>query len=257
MAILMMRSLLVFGVLSIALASYAEQRLISAGGRALSIDCDGALGKSPTVVLMAGGGRTAKDWAKVQPAVAGFTRVCSYDRAGLGDSDKSPKVQSVEEIVNDLHAVLHAAHEMGPYILVAHSIAGIYARGFETRFPEETAGLVMLDSSHEEQAMRQQELFKPSLPAPAQLVALQGFFARPDQRLDWRTDLPLIVISHGKVAGDTQALAWERIWKELQQDLANRSPRGQLRVAGDSGHFIQLDQPDMVIQAIRDVKETR
>jgi pimeloyl-ACP methyl ester carboxylesterase len=248
----MIRSLLMCAALNIAVASYAEHRLIPVGNRLLSIDCDGDPVKSPTVVLMAGGSRTAKDWAKVQPAIAGSTRVCSYDRAGLGDSDKAAKAQSVDEIVEDLHAVLQAAHEKAPFILVAHSIAGIYARAFETRFHNETAGLVLLDSSHEEQIMRQQDLLKPSVPAPAQLVALQGFFAEPGRTLDWRTDVPLVVISHGKSTVDAPD-AWEGIWRGLQQDLAKRSPRGQFRIAEQSGHFIQLDQPDMVIQAIRDV----
>ena len=254
------RRLLIFGVLSISVIASAEQRLIPIGDRRVSINCDGKTGHSATVVLMAGGGRTAKDWNDVQPTVAGFTRVCSYDRAGLGDSEKTLQMQSVGEIVEDLHAVLQAAREASPYVLVAHSIAGIYARDFETRFPHETLGMVLLDSSHEEQAMRLQELLNPSIPAPVKMVELQGFFSQPGKRLQWQTDVPLVVLAHGKTSPspgltDLQSEAWERIWRELQQDLAMRSPHGQFRIADKSGHFIHVDQPDLVIQAIRDVSQ--
>jgi len=245
---------------TVTLTAAGEHRRLPLGDRHLAVESDGEAGTSPTVILIAGGGRTSEDWAKVQPIVASFTRVCSYDRAGLGDSDRTSKLQSVGEIVEDLHALLQAAHESGPYILVAHSIAGIYARGFETRFRTETAGLVFVDSSHEEQVMRQQELFNPKVPAPVALVERQGFFVQPAQRLDWQTDVPIVVLSHGKsLTGqidDSQVQAWEREWRELQQDLAARSPRGQFVVAERSGHFIQLDQPELVIQAIRDVNET-
>jgi pimeloyl-ACP methyl ester carboxylesterase len=97
-------------------------------------------------------GSTAKDWAMVQPGVSGFSRVCSYDHASHGESDKAPAaLQSVDEVVDDLHGWLKASGEKRPFILVSHSISGLYARRFVTRFPSEAAGLVFVDSSHEEQ----------------------------------------------------------------------------------------------------------
>jgi pimeloyl-ACP methyl ester carboxylesterase len=109
---------------------------------------------------------------------------------------------------------------------------------------------------------RQQDLLKPRVPAPARGLAHQGFFAQSGQRLEWRTELPLVVLSHGRTRptpglSDEQSEAWERTWRELQQDLAMRSARGQFRIADKSAHFIQIDQPDVVIQAIRDVSQTR
>jgi hypothetical protein len=77
---------------------------------------------------MASQGRTAKDWGKVQAKASTFARVCSYDRAGFGDSDESPQPQSADEIIGDLHTLLAAAGEKPPYLLVAHSTAGIPAR---------------------------------------------------------------------------------------------------------------------------------
>jgi pimeloyl-ACP methyl ester carboxylesterase len=249
-------------LLSVVFAASAEHRMISIGDRRLSIDCNGEPQHSPTIVLIAGGGRTAKDWARVQPAVSSFARVCSYDRAGFGESDKvTAKVQPVEEVVDDLQALLKASGEKGPYILVPHSIAGIYARRFVTKYPGETAGLVFVDSSHEEQSLRLHEL-DPKGPGLDEMTAQLGFLVKPGQRLEWQTALPLIVLGHGKPyprrpqMTEEQWSSWDRIWREFQEDLAKRSPNGQFRLAEQSGHFIQLDQPDLVIQAIRDLVRT-
>src|SRR5215831_1243332 len=107
-------------------ACRGHDRMISIGDRGLSIDCDSKAGSTKaTVVLIAGRGRPATDWSKVQPAVSSFARVCSYDRAGLGKSDKAAsRLQSVDEIVDDLHKLLKGSGEKGPFILVGHSIAG-------------------------------------------------------------------------------------------------------------------------------------
>src|SRR5262245_15646072 len=163
-----------------ALPAFAEQRLVSIDDRRLSIDCQGRHPDRTTVVLMAGGGRTAKDWEKLLPAVARDARVCSYDRAGLGASDKTQKPQSAREIVDDLRALLTASRETGPYVLVAHSMAGIYARGFEQRFPRDVAALVLVDSSHEEQFLRLRQL-APNLPLPPEVSTEQGLLVEPGQ----------------------------------------------------------------------------
>jgi pimeloyl-ACP methyl ester carboxylesterase len=90
--------LISFGLLTASVPALGEHRMISIGDRRLSMDCDREKGAA-TVVLFAGGGRLAKDWAKVQPAVANFARVCSYDRAGFGESDKTTsKLQPVGEL---------------------------------------------------------------------------------------------------------------------------------------------------------------
>jgi pimeloyl-ACP methyl ester carboxylesterase len=234
----------------------AEERLVSIGARRLAIDCTGEHSPAPTVLLIAGQGRTAQDWVKVQPAVSSFVRVCSYDRAGLGKSDKVAQPQSVEEIVGDLRSLLASAGERPPYLLVAHSIAGILARRFTTKFPDEVAGLVFVESSHEEQIWRLHEVVQKGPPPTGDMA---GPWLPAGQRLAWHTDLPIIVLVAGappsRIPGltDDQSMAFARVWRELQEDLAKRSPKGQLRVAEKSSHFIQLDQPEIVIQAIRDL----
>src|SRR5215831_16938356 len=92
----------------------APGRLIDIGGRKLHLYCTGK--GSPTVILIAGGSAFSIDWALVQPKVAEQTRVCSYDRGGLGWSDPGLAEETVEETVSDLHALLHASGEKGPFI---------------------------------------------------------------------------------------------------------------------------------------------
>jgi len=267
----MRRTLLLAGAVALLAASIpalAEQRMISIGDRRISIYCDGKAGSSPTVILVPAGGRTAKDWSAIQPAISGFTRVCSYDHANFGASDKVPgPIQSVDEVVNDLHGWLQASGEQEPFVLVSHSNSGIYLRRFETLFKRQVAGLVFLDSSHEEQALRLHEV-DPAGPAPDEIMARVGWYVKPGQRLDWHTEVPLIVIGRGKPVErrardgsnsetnrmtEEQFAAWDRIWTEFQKDLAKRSPRGEYRLASKSGHWIQTDEPELVIQAIRDV----
>jgi pimeloyl-ACP methyl ester carboxylesterase len=246
----------------------ADHRMIDIGGRRISVYCDGERGDSSEVILIPAGGSTAKDWSLVQPAAAKFARVCSYDHASHGESDKAPvALESVDEEVDDLRAWLNASGEMGPFILVSHSVSGLYARRFVTRFPKEVSGLVFVDSSHEEQAWRLHAL-DPQGPAPDDLTARLGYFAKLGQRLEWRTDVPLIVLGRGmpmprraRDGSDSptnrmteeQFAEWDRIWRGFQEDIASRSPRGEFRLAEKSGHFIQRDQPDLVVRAIRDV----
>lgn len=121
-------------------------RLVDVGGRKLHILCSGK--GAPTVVLVAGGGAYSIDWALVQPKVAERTRVCSYDRAGLGWSDPGPADETIEQTVADLHALLRAAGEKGPYVLVGASIGGIFIQAYQRAFPGEVAGLVFTNSSN-------------------------------------------------------------------------------------------------------------
>jgi pimeloyl-ACP methyl ester carboxylesterase len=121
-------------------------RLIDIGRRKLHLYCAGK--GTPTVILIAGGSAFSIDWVLVQPQVAENTRVCSYDRAGLGWSGPGPEENIVEENVSDLHAVLQASGEPGPYVLVGASIAGIYIQAYQRAFPADVAALVFTNSSN-------------------------------------------------------------------------------------------------------------
>src|SRR5580692_6500180 len=118
----------------------------------LSIDCRGQ--GSPTVILDSGLGVPAVGWNPVQTEVAKFTRVCSYDRAGYGWSGATTFPRTSTEIVKELHALLEAANEKGPYILVGHSFGGFNVRVYSGQYPNDVAGMVLVDASHEDQNER-------------------------------------------------------------------------------------------------------
>src|SRR5271168_1115439 len=118
----------------------------------LSIDCRGQ--GSPTVVLDSGLGVPAVGWNPVQTEVAKFARVCSYDRAGYGWSGASSAPRTSLEIVKELHALLDAAGEKGPFILVGHSFGGYNVRVYNGQYPNDVAGMVLVDASHEDQNER-------------------------------------------------------------------------------------------------------
>ncbi len=120
-------------------------RLVDVGGYRLHIDCTGE--GSPTVVLESGLGATWLAWYEVQPLVAQFTRVCSYDRAGMGWSDPSPNPRTAKVMAEELHRLLQNAGVAGPYVLVGHSLGGMIARLFASLYRDETSALVLLDSA--------------------------------------------------------------------------------------------------------------
>lgn len=123
-------------------------KLVDVGGRRLHIHCAGK--GEPTVVLEAGGGDFSLDWGLVQPRLADFTRVCTYDRAGYGWSDAGPMPRTMQQIVAELQAGLKKTGIKGPYIFAGQSFGGLLARVYTSQYPEEVAGVVLIDSSHED-----------------------------------------------------------------------------------------------------------
>ena len=120
-------------------------QLYDVGGHRLHLSCTGSGG--PTVVLLGGMGETSAAWGLVQPAIAGTTRVCSYDRAGQAWSDSAPGPKDGVQVADDLHALLRRAGEPGPYVLAGHSVGGTYAMVYAAEYPDAVAGLVLLDSA--------------------------------------------------------------------------------------------------------------
>lgn len=119
-------------------------RSVDIGGRSLNIYCAGE--RNPTVVLLRGG----YSWISVQPDVSRVTRACWYDPAGMGWSEPSSGTHSSFSIASDLHQLLQRAHLTAPYVLVGHSVGGFDARAFYRLFPDEVAGIVLVDASHED-----------------------------------------------------------------------------------------------------------
>jgi pimeloyl-ACP methyl ester carboxylesterase len=128
----------------------APGSLVDLGGWRLHINCAGDPNPSqPTVVLEAGAGGFSVDWSLVQPGIARFARVCSYDRAGLGWSDLGPRPRTIRQSVWELRTLLQKAKVGPPYVFVGHSYGGILGRAYALTYPSDVAGMVLDDSGYE------------------------------------------------------------------------------------------------------------
>jgi pimeloyl-ACP methyl ester carboxylesterase len=123
----------------------APGRLIDVGGHRLHLNCTGS--GSPTVVLEPGAGNMSSTLGWITPAVARDTRVCVYDRAGRGWSEPADAAQDSLQIATDLHTLLQRGQVPGPYVLAGHSFGGLYVLTFAARYPDEVAGMVLIDST--------------------------------------------------------------------------------------------------------------
>ena len=250
--------------------------LVNVGDHRLHVKCIG--GGGPTVIMEAGLGDSSHTWDKVMPEVGKFTRVCGYDRPGEGKSDRAPRtlrrfggrtyieLRTGGEIVQDLHVLLAKAGEPGPYVLVGHSFGGLYAILYAHQYTGDVVGMVLVDSSHEDQVARDQALLTPEqerrhhdgLVQNEEGVDMDQVLAQV-RTAHWRTNMPLYVLARGRV--DPYPADWsaeriarrEQAWREMQEDHARRSSNGKLIVAEKSGHDIQDEQPELVIDAIRQV----
>jgi pimeloyl-ACP methyl ester carboxylesterase len=266
--------------------------MVLVGQHRLHLNCAGQ--GEPTVVMDAGLGGTSLDWIRVQPELARYTRVCTYDRAGYGWSEPGPLPRSSRRIVEELRQLLHTAAVPEPYVLVGHSFGGYNVRLFASNYPEETAGLVLVDSAHEDQSRRFREeagintaprgsfliLSTPgvpdSMPSSVRPLALSlantadAYQALRGELDSFRRsaaevrhagplpDVPVVVISRGqRVWPNTRkGNRLEQLWAELQDDLAERQVHVPHLYARQSGHYIQLDEPGMVVNAVRRVVES-
>lgn len=293
----------------------APGELVNIGNRRLHIYSTGA--GSPAVVFESGGASWSLDWLLVQREVAKFTCACSYDRAGFGWSDAGSNPRTSEQIATELHTLLNLAGIPKPYILVGASFGGHTVRLFAAKYPEEVAGILLLDARHETINAKMPPAWKKleaagkgmnqfmllasrlgmlnwignlfgekaapptvmKLPAEIRATYLEvGYqpkyfqtnldelaaIQESDNQLSKTGSLgniPLTVIRHGIPNLFTsmpaeQAQQAEMVWQELQAELANLSSNSRVVVAENSGHAIQLDQPDLVVASVRQMIET-
>jgi pimeloyl-ACP methyl ester carboxylesterase len=152
-------------------------RLVDVGGYKMHIDCMGE--GTPTVVLESGLGDTFVSWRKVQPQISKFTRVCSYDRAGIGYSDTSSQPRTSKVMAVELHALLQAAGIAPPYVLVGHSMGGYNVRLYASLYRNEVVGMVLVDASHPDQENR----------FSAELKNMEASWQREAEFLEYTTPL--------------------------------------------------------------------
>src|SRR5215208_6151587 len=150
-------------------------KMIDVGDHRMHIDCVGQ--GCPTVVLDTALGAMSASWVRVQQEVSGTTRVCAYDRAGMGWSQSGPEPRDAKPITGELHALLEGAGIDGPYVLVGHSFGGLYMQTYAARYPDEVAGVVLVDSSQPDQFSHQpvaRDSYEPQEFAVASLLARVG-----------------------------------------------------------------------------------
>jgi pimeloyl-ACP methyl ester carboxylesterase len=155
-------ALAVIGAIYQAIATAVHERtssppgeMVDVDGHLMHINCIGQ--GSPTVILDAANLGMSAHWVRVQQQLSKTTRVCAYDRAGLGWSEPGPEPRDARQISSELHTLLKGADTEGPYVLVGHSYGGLYARMYAARYSEEVAGMALVDSSHPEQFTRSPE----------------------------------------------------------------------------------------------------
>lgn len=147
------------GMIYQAIATQSDQRnnpapgqLVDVGGYSLHLYCLGQ--GSPTVILDAAADMMSADWGWIQPEIAKHTRVCAYDRAGMGWSESGPQPRDARQITTELHTLLTNAEMAGPYVLVGHSAGGLYVRMYAAQYAEEVVGMVLVDPGHPDMTAR-------------------------------------------------------------------------------------------------------
>lgn len=259
-------------------------QLVDVGGYRLHIHCTGT--GSPTVVIDAGLGDWSTTWGVVQQEVAKTTQVCTYDRAGLGWSEVGLLPRNAEQHAKELHTLLQNAQIPGPYAMVGHSLGGLDVRIFVHDYSSEVVGVVLVDSMNPKQ-ITQSPATEPQpqpfsiqamlarvgvarllvkLPgiAPAMPPGQEAYYPLYIRPQNFQTtdneyqgvpasgaqaaavnsfgDLPLIVL--------TAKLNDLPGWPEWQSDLLQLSSNSQHLIAENSGHNVQVDEPQVVVEAI-------
>lgn len=311
--------ILVLSILTYALGAFAKLKLlrenpmpgqlVDVGGFKMHLHCTGE--GSPTVILAAGLDDFSIFWSQVQPEVARVRRVCSYDRAGLGWSEASLNPHTSQNMVNELHTLLVNANVEGPYILVGHSFGGALTRLYAYNYPDEVAGMALVDAAPDELFVRVPRwrdaiegklglyralapmssfgllaLTPASIPnrgmtndvldqyrsiavstdyfqtAVAENEAFESNLAEVRSANIPRLDIPMIVLSRGywdPIPGFSESenqQAWQT-WQELQSNLLLLSSVSKQIIAAQSEHHIQLQQPELVIESILELAQSR
>ena len=259
---------LVFGLPSTVAAQ--STRLVDVDGRRLEVSVAGS-GK-PVVVLEAGLGQHRGHWLAIQDSLTTLTTVIAYSRAGYGASDPSPEPRTPLQIVSELRALLRVLEQDGPYVLVGHSLGGIYVRVFASQHPEEVAGLVLVDPTHERLDLEHSVLsptYWPDVRAVLEDYATEvGGGTRGEMEEFWSIsrrgtlpeawplpDVPMVILTAMKVdtswAGGSEIGL--RIRRRIHTELFEQATRGAHIVTTESGHEVHADQPGLVVQSIRRV----
>jgi len=259
--------------------------MVDVGGYELYYECSGQ--GTPTVILEAGSGGDSSAWAAVIHGIEGTTQVCAYDRANTGRSDRVPEPRTYADMTHDLQVLLENAHIGGPYILAGHSMGGMLVRIFADQHPGEVAGVVLVDSAHPDMGLRLLACLPPEPAGESENIRYlrQWFTWMSDSTqeplsgdsegintlvsnqqvrdVDTLGDLPMVVISQAPnisglgypidVTPEIDACL-QQTWQDMQGELAGLSSNTS-RLMARVGHGIPVEQPELVVQAIKDLIE--
>jgi pimeloyl-ACP methyl ester carboxylesterase len=235
---------------------------VDVGGHSLQLLIGGQ--GSPAVIFEGGFGTGIASWSTVQKDVAAFAQTVSYDRAGLGQSDPGPKPRSAKQIATELHAALEKSGVKPPYVMVGHSFGGIYIRVFADMYPKEVVGMVLIDPS--------QESFNDWLikNQPDRLKAAQSEIAKAGQGVQAEFAAVDTSYSQARVAkvpggipvtlltateDETMPAEARKLWIEKHKEWLATVPGSKHIVVEKATHFIQAQQPALVIDAIKQVSK--
>jgi pimeloyl-ACP methyl ester carboxylesterase len=270
----MSKGFLCFGLVVVSMAGCSGNTtgsMVDIGGRSLYLDCRGQ--GSPTVILETGLTSDTTAWDDVIDPIAGFTRVCAYDRANNGLSDEVG-LHSGDQSVSDLEKLLAAKKIEPPYVLVAWSFGGPISRLYAARHPDDVSGIVLVDTD----PVDYRSEGSPFVPND---VRDRSYWASEnDEKLDLDgtldlvreestpgsfDDHPLVILTpsvpnSGNIGeGGSQGLPGPRVaeldelYLRLQREMTNLSSDSRIELIDDTGHCIQCDQPQVVIEAVREV----
>ena len=272
------------GQSKVALGS-APGTLVDIGGHKLHIYCAGPAKARPVVVFEAGGGGSSKDWAAVQSLLSSQVRTCAYDRAGSGWSEAGPAPRTMRQEVFELHALLKAAKISSPFVLVGQSIGGLLVRLYTEQYGSKVAGIVLVDPTDESgmvfslRASRWISLREGAtgrtVPQPRRAGPPSTEYRPEDDYMAEEAQLlylhrkdnsqplgnrPLFVLAAGRrppppgMTEDTYR-DLRRTRDEQVMALARLSRNSKFLRDPDSGHNLQVDNPQLVARAIGEVTE--
>jgi pimeloyl-ACP methyl ester carboxylesterase len=259
----------------------SQQGFFPSGNRMLYAERWGT--HSPTVIYETGStmpGTNDPGWRPIRDAITAEASVFLYDRAGLGRSDPAPLPRPLSAFTADLIAVLQASASPPPYVLVGGSFGGMLALHYASLFPEDTRGVLLVDSTHPEHNTRSLSVLPPE--SPNEPNALRGFRSlllqennAPLETNEWEgldvpasiaeaqaawnlRDIPLIVLTAGldeweEGFPEDVADRYEQVWLDLQNEMAALSTRSKHVIVEDSDHIIHFRRPDIVIRMIREL----
>jgi len=243
-----------------------DKKIADVAGRKLEFARAGE-GRPPIVFINGGGPANMDSWGKVYPEVKSVSTVFAYNRFGDGHSDQVPEPQTGERVVAALRELLRRSGLNPPYVLVGHSLGGLYANLFARLHPLEVAGVVLVDSSHPDQGemMRNpgavwgavnrvvQKIYTNINPTKFSELAVFDEAALQVANAGPFPDVPLVVLTAGKRFWWLAPEETRQTIENHQRSLAALSARGKQIIAEKSGHFVQNDSPEVVIEAIREV----